>query len=186
MRSTVYILSGPAGVGKSTTAKHLVNSLERSAYISGDDISHMPVNGREKPWLNEQSLRLIWKNISSLTNNLIDAEFDVVIDYVTFPRELRWFIKELKVKNIRIIYVVLMVDVETLRYRDQLRPVENQMGERSSILLHEFKEALADQKHILHTNQFSTVHLEDIIQEIKSNSEYVVSACEEKEAECDE
>lgn len=38
---TVYVLSGPAGVGKSTTSRTLVNALENSAYISGDDISHI-------------------------------------------------------------------------------------------------------------------------------------------------
>ncbi|MFD2445482.1 hypothetical protein ACFSO7_16080 [Bacillus sp. CGMCC 1.16607] len=31
--STVYLLSGPAGVGKSTTSKQLVQKLPKSAYI---------------------------------------------------------------------------------------------------------------------------------------------------------
>lgn len=55
MKNTVYIISGPAGVGKSTTSKKLVQTLSRSAYISGDDISHIPVNGRGKPWLDRDT-----------------------------------------------------------------------------------------------------------------------------------
>jgi len=39
---TVYLISGPAGTGKSTISSVLVRSLTKSAYISGDDISHIP------------------------------------------------------------------------------------------------------------------------------------------------
>lgn len=46
MSRNLYIISGPAGVGKSTTSKLLVQTLDRSAYISGDDVSHYPVKGR--------------------------------------------------------------------------------------------------------------------------------------------
>ncbi|MGF6355473.1 Mrp family chromosome partitioning ATPase [Paenibacillus sp. 4624] len=51
MSRTVYVISGPAGVGKSTTSQQLVQALSKSAYISGDAISHIPVNGRGEPWL---------------------------------------------------------------------------------------------------------------------------------------
>ncbi|WP_254865359.1 hypothetical protein [Solibacillus isronensis] len=46
----VYIISGPAGVGKSTTSKELTKKFKNSAYISGDNISHMHINGRKNPW----------------------------------------------------------------------------------------------------------------------------------------
>ncbi|WP_211748620.1 hypothetical protein [Paenibacillus sp. Marseille-Q4541] len=45
MTNTVYIISGPAGVGKSTTSRHLVQTLVKSAYVSGDQVSHFPVKG---------------------------------------------------------------------------------------------------------------------------------------------
>jgi replication-associated recombination protein RarA len=61
--NTVYILSGPAGIGKSTTSKLLARTLSPSAYISSDAISHMHVNGREKPWESKKELSLIWDNI---------------------------------------------------------------------------------------------------------------------------
>jgi adenylate kinase family enzyme len=153
MKRTVYIISGPAGVGKSTTSEQLVRTLERSAYISGDDISHFPVNGRSKPWLCSETLNLTWENILSITMNLIKYNYDVVIDYVTFPRELDWFVEQLKDLELRIVYVVLLVDQETLIFRDSLRPKEFQMGERSIILLQEFKQSSLDNKHVIDTSK---------------------------------
>ncbi|AJD89615.1 hypothetical protein JMA_02980 [Jeotgalibacillus malaysiensis] len=41
----IYIISGPAGVGKSTTARRLAESFSQSAYIEGDVINHMIVGG---------------------------------------------------------------------------------------------------------------------------------------------
>ncbi|XOS93125.1 hypothetical protein ACLMAB_05655 [Brevibacillus laterosporus] len=67
---TVYKVSGPAGVGKSTTSSALVNALN-SAYISGDDVSHMHVSGRQMPWESKSELSLIWNNILSLTQNFV-------------------------------------------------------------------------------------------------------------------
>lgn len=174
MKRTVYIISGPAGVGKSTTSEKLVKSLDRSAYISGDDISHLPVNGREKPWLSESTVVLTWKNIISLTKNLIDADFDVVIDYVTFPYNLDFVKAELKDYKTDIVYVVLMVELNELIYRDRLRPAEIQMGERSIILHREFEEAMISNNHILNTSDYSAEELEEIIELIKTDTRFFV------------
>jgi Mg-chelatase subunit ChlI len=65
---TVYLVSGPAGVGKSTTSRALAKILPNSAYISGDVVSHMHMNGRKKPWESQSELSLIWQNIWRLTS----------------------------------------------------------------------------------------------------------------------
>ncbi|MCU6713187.1 AAA family ATPase [Paenibacillus sp. J5C_2022] len=175
MTRSVYIISGPAGVGKSTTSKKLVEQLERSSYISGDDISHLPVNGRGKPWLCQETHNLTWINILSLVKNLIDYKFDVVIDYVTFPSEASWLLSELASENVRIIYVVFMVDHETIMLRDQSRDHKIQMGERSVILLNEFKEALTNDKHILNTQEYSVDQIDEVIHEIMNNRRFLIS-----------
>ncbi|MGG0791270.1 hypothetical protein ABE132_21725 [Peribacillus simplex] len=37
----IYIISGPAGVGKSTTSRRLAEQFDHSAYIEGDLIHYL-------------------------------------------------------------------------------------------------------------------------------------------------
>ena len=41
----LYIITGPAGVGKSTISKELAMSSNKSVLIEGDDIYHQVVGG---------------------------------------------------------------------------------------------------------------------------------------------
>jgi len=170
--NNVYILSGPAGIGKSTTAKALVKEFSHSAYLSGDYISHMHVNGRKKPWLCKKEIALIWDNILSLTKNFLTYGNDVVIDYVTFPHEAKWLHENLANFNTEVIYVVLWTDPDTLIKRDQLRKPEHQMGERCLILVEEFLESDLDKKHMLDTSQLTTQDIPLVLDEIIHNPDY--------------
>jgi len=175
MKNTVYIISGPAGVGKSTTSKSLVQRLARSAYVSGDDISHIPVNGRGKPWLDRDTYELTWKNILSITKNLLDYHYDIVIDYVAFPEDAHRLATELSTRDVRIVYVVLLVDKETIVQRDQLRPRAWQMGERSVILLDEFEShPELTTSHKLYTNEMQEEQLPDIIEMIINQDKFIL------------
>lgn len=173
---TVYILSGPAGVGKSTTSNALVKSLKNSAYISGDDISHMHVNGRKLPWESKSETSLIWNNILSLTKNFITDSIDVVIDYVAFPDDVKWFKDSLKNNNVNIVYVVLWTDKESLLKRDQLRIPEHRMGERCLILIEEFKQSGLENKYLLDTSENTPDTLEQIIETIINNEQFRVES----------
>ena len=175
MKKTVYVISGPGGVGKSTTSLRLVKELEKSAFISGDDISYLAVNGRGKPWLDKDTLELTWKNILSLTKNLLEYEYDVVIDYVAFPKKIKWFAQELKNSEVKIVYVVLLADKETIKFRDRLRPEEEQMGQRSLILLDEFEnDTEIRDVHKLYTHQYKLEQLSEVIEEILKNDKYTL------------
>ncbi|WP_435171791.1 AAA family ATPase [Paenibacillus glycanilyticus] len=167
----VYIISGPAGVGKSTTSKQLVQRFSNSAYISGDYISHLHVKGRQKPWECKEELVLIWTNLLALTRNFLAQGIDVVIDYVTFPNEALWLKEQLRETLANVSYVVLWTDRETLLARDQSRIPEHRMGERCLILMHEFLESGVEKRHIVNNNSRS---IEQVVEMIISGERYIM------------
>ncbi|MGE7981526.1 AAA family ATPase [Solibacillus sp. NPDC093137] len=167
----VYIISGPAGVGKSTTSKELIKKFKNSAYISGDDVSHMHINGRNNPWDRSEEV-LIWDNILSLTKNFIKYGVDVIIDYVTFPKEAEWVSKNLKSLNVEVIYVVLWTDMGTLLTRDSMRVPGARMGERCVILIEEFIESGIKEKYIFDTTDSSPDDITYVVNEIISNPKF--------------
>lgn len=170
---TVYLLSGPAGVGKSTTAIELVKSLSNSAYLSGDDISHMHINGREKPWESEREHDLIWNNILQLTRNFIDYDCDVVIDYITFPKDAEWISNQLRDLGVTIKYAVLWADKDSLVKRDAMRIEEKRMGDRCLVLFDEFIHSGLNHNHLLHTSLLTPHDIQHVIREIKTDNRFI-------------
>ena len=172
--ATIYIISGPAGVGKSTTSKALAKSLPNSSLISGDVVSWMHQNGREKPWLSEAEVALIWDNILSITKNFLIRDIDVVIDYVTFPKQAEWVAKNVSEFNCDVHYIILTCDVNTLLIRDQERPTNYQMGTRCLELTEEFKAANVHPQHIFDTTNLTPNDLPYILQNIQENERYKI------------
>lgn len=170
----VYIISGPAGVGKSTIAKSLAEQLTQSAYISGDSISHMHIGGRKKPWENKQESVLIWYNILSLTKNFLMFNIDTVIDYITFPNEAMWLYKHLKNLSVEISYIVLWTDQQTLLKRDKLRPVNVQMKDRCLTLHNQFLKANIDKRHLLDTTNYSPNEVSFITNKIMTDPLFIL------------
>lgn len=171
----IYIISGPAGVGKSTTSKMLAESFEHSAYIEGDVINHMVVGGYLPPWKSEASLELVWKNIADLSINFIQAGKNVVIDYVAFPEEVELFSQRVssQMPKVEIMYVVLWADRDELLKRDAERIKDHQMGERCLELVREFEEKGVKQRYLYDITHTQPSNLEQVMKEIKSNSAFI-------------
>lgn len=167
----IYIISGPAGVGKSTTAKGLAEQFDQSAYIEGDSINHMVIGGYLPPWKSEESLALVWENIADLSINFVKANKNVIIDYVAFPEEVEKLSQRIfaEVQNVEIRYVILWVDKDELLRRDALRIKEHQMGERCLELVHEFESKRIDKCFFYDTTSLHPADLGEILLHIKEN-----------------
>jgi len=125
----LYIITGPAGVGKSTISKNIASSLEKSVLIDGDDIYNQFVGGRISPWKENAPINLFWKNCISLINNYLKEDYNVVFNYIIKKDDFN-YLKDL-FKEYEIRFTVLLVDEKTIIDRDNLRPADCRMGERS-------------------------------------------------------
>lgn len=132
----LYLITGPAGVGKSTISKSLAERLNKSVLIEGDDIYHMVISSYVPAWKPGNHLELFWKNVISLIKNSLEKGYDVVFNYVINKDD--YLILKKEFENYQVIFKVLIVDEEELLRRDKLRDKENRMNERSLILLRKF------------------------------------------------
>ena len=144
---TLYIITGPAGVGKSTVSKELAKSNKKSVLIEGDHIYHQVVGGYVQAWKEGNHLDTFWKICLSSIETYLEDGYDVIFNYIVNPENVE-VIKN-KFKNYTIKFIVLVVDEKTLLLRDKERPEDCQMKERCITLLNSFKSNNYNEKNIL-------------------------------------
>lgn len=166
--SLLYVITGPAGVGKSTISKALAGKFEKSALIEGDDIYHMVCGGYVKPWLEGNHLEVFWDNSIDLITNFIDRGYDVVFNYICTPEDIAYLRNN--INSIKIKLCVLVTDEKTIIKRDKMRAIDCQMGKRSVLLLNEFKAMDYNEKYYLDTTLLS---VEETINIITKNDDFL-------------
>lgn len=143
----LYIITGPAGVGKSTISKLLAEKLSKSILIEGDDIYHMVIGGYVQAWRPNNHLDLFWKNIISLIENGLESGYDVIFNYIIHKKDYE-LLRD-KFKKYDIIFKVLLVNEEELLRRDNLRKPDCRMKERCLVLLNSLKKEYLNSKNVL-------------------------------------
>lgn len=149
----LYIITGPAGVGKSTISYEIGKRLEKSVVIEGDTIYNFFVGGRIKPWLENAPLDLFWENVMYLIESYLKNGYDVVFNYIIKNNTLEKLKK--RFKDYDIIFKCLLVDEETILKRDMLRKEDCRMKERCIVLLNEFKNCNFESDYILDTSNLT-------------------------------
>lgn len=165
----LYIITGPAGVGKSTVSKMVASSLEKSVLIEGDDVYNQFVGGRIPPWKDGAPLDLFWNNCTGLIENYLSNGYDVVFNYIIMRKNFELLKK--KFKNYEVKFIVLLVDEKTVIERDKQRPLDCQMGERSLVLLHGFINENYDKNYILDSSDLS---INDTVDKIMNEDRFLV------------
>jgi len=160
--SNLYIITGPAGVGKSTISKKIAESKKKSALIEGDEIYHQVVGGYVQAWKEGNHLETFWKVCINTIKTYLEDGYDVVFNYIVTPTPLQ--IMKKKFENYSIKFVVLLVDETTLLSRDKERPEDCQMKDRCITLLNNFKNNNYNNQNILDTTNLSIDETVDIIE----------------------
>ena len=160
--NTLYIITGPAGVGKTTISKGLAKRCKKSALIEGDDIYHQVVGGYVQAWKSGNHLKTFWKICINTIKIYLDDGFDVVFNYIVTPENIQ-LIKS-SIQNYNIKFIVLLTDESTLLSRDKQRPIDCQMNERCLTLLNNFKNRKYSPNNILDTTNLSVDETLNIIE----------------------
>ena len=163
--SNLYIITGPAGVGKSTISKKIAESKNKSALIEGDEIYQQVVGGYVSAWKDGNHLDTFMKICINIIKIYLEDGYDVVFNYIISPDQLGEIKNSLKDYDIR--FVVLLVDEETILKRDKERPEDCWMNERCIILLNSFKNKYKNSDNILDTSNLSVDETVDIIEKEK-------------------
>lgn len=162
----LYVITGPAGVGKSTVSYELGKRLDKSVVIEGDTIYNFFVGGRIKPWYPNAPLDLFWKNSIMLIKSYLENGYDVVFNYIIKNKELENLRETFK--DYDFIFSCLLVDEPTIIKRDLLRPEDCQMHERSLILLKEFINCNYDNKYVIDSSNLTVEETVEKILHVKN------------------
>lgn len=164
----LYLITGPAGVGKSTISQILARKSKKSVLIEGDDIYHQVISGYKSAWEEGNHLQVFWKICENMIDTYLSYDYDVIFNYIFNVENFQMFNE--KFVNYSKKFVILITDEETIVKRDLERPLDCQMGERSLILLRNFKNKPFDRKYYLDTSNLS---IEETVCEIESNNSYI-------------
>ena len=167
--SKLYVVTGPAGVGKSTVSNGIAKLKTKSVLIEGDDIYNQVVGGYISPWKDGNHLDTLWKVCINIIRTYLEDDYDVVFNYIIEPERLE--VLKSSFKNYEIKFVVLMVSEDILRARDKERPEDCQMKERCIVLLNNFKNHNYDSKYIIDT---SNISISDTIKIIENEDRFLI------------
>ena len=108
-------------------------------------------------------MNTFWKVCINIKTYLED-NYNVIFNYIIAPKDID-FLKD-SFKNIKIKFIVLLVDEKTLLEIDKNRPEDCQMKERCIVLLKQFQEWYNGNKYILDTTHLS---VSETIEEINDS-----------------
>ena len=167
--TNLYILTGPAGVGKSTISKKLAEECKKSALIEGDEIYKQVISSYVSAWKEGNHLDVFWDVCLNTIETYLSYDYDVIFNYIVTPGTVEK-IKN-RFKNFNIKFVVLICDEDTILKRDKLRPEDCQMNERCLILLNSFKNKNYNANNILDTTNLS---IEEAINVINKENRFIL------------
>jgi len=167
--ANLYIITGPAGVGKSTVSKKIAESKNKSVLIEGDYIYAQVIGGYVSAWKEGNHLDVLWKICLDMIDTYLSYGYDVIFNYiVTLNSYIK--IKE-RFKNYTTKFVVLIVDEETILERDKQRPIDCQMNERCITLLNNFKNSNYEKDYFLDTTNLS---VDETVDAIENNNIFLI------------
>ena len=167
--ANLYVITGPAGVGKSTISKEIAQSKTKSVLIEGDEIYSQVIGGYISAWKEGNHLEVFWKICLDMIDTYLSAGYDVVFNYIVTLNNYNIIKERFKKYNTK--FVVLTVDEETILLRDKQRPLDCQMNERCIVLLNNFKNTDYGKDYFLNT---TNLYIQETVDTIEHNNRFLI------------
>lgn len=137
-KNFVFLITGPAGAGKSSVSNELAKKFEKSVVIDVDFLRNMIISGRVRPWPWSEEVKiqmsLAVKNTCDLAHNFLQAGYTVIINDVARTTLLSLYKEYFSDKELKIF--LLLPTVEALLKRFDERGTNDDLRKRT-IELHE-------------------------------------------------
>jgi len=161
----LFIITGPPASGKSTVSNKMSEMLDKSALLEGDIVYDMVKKGIGVPWNSEKQVNLAFQNLADLSGNFLSSGFDVVLDWIVMPDQIGRIIEKIGIKDLRVYFIVLMADLDTLKKRDMVRG--SNMGTRIDDLYNEFQSTDIHPHMIFNHNKTAELVAREILENSK-------------------
>jgi cytidylate kinase len=150
----LLIVTGPPGAGTSTVAALLVERMDRSALVRGDDFFAHLRRGAIDPWLPEagEQNRVVTAAAAAATGRFVDGGLSTVYDGVLGPWHLPTFLEASGLVTVD--YVVLLPRLELVLERVANRTGHGFTDAAAAAHMHaEFSTAALDPRHLIAGDQ---------------------------------
>jgi predicted ABC-type ATPase len=162
--SSLLIVTGPPGAGKSTVARAVAARFERSVLVEGDAFFAFVASGAIPPWLPESHEQndVVTRAAAVAAAEFVTGGYTVVYDGVMGPWFLPTFAAATGLRALD--YVILLPSVERCVERVATRANHGFTDEPATRHMHEqFATAEVDPRHVLREPPESVDHVTELI-----------------------
>ncbi|WP_019203651.1 AAA family ATPase [Tsukamurella sp. 1534] len=181
MSADVIILAGPAGTGKSTTARALAATYPKSVHLHTDDFWHNIVSGAIAPYLPESDPQnqTVLRVIEGAARTYASGGYLTVVDGFIGPWMLHHFLGPGGIAaGTRLHYVVLRTGLEETLRRAQGRSGPDDLVDEGPIvaLWKQFSDLGGLEKHVIDTTGHAAEDSLHAVQRAIAGGDFLLAA----------